>query len=84
MYNFNSFQISISPEVSSKKVCRDIITQLVELYRQSHLGGRILAYDGGKSVYVAGELPFLSKEFKIKLVRKDEPTRYTLSLFVYI
>lgn len=70
--------------MSSKKVCREIIKQLVEMYKESHLGGRVLAYDGGKSVYVAGQLPFQSKEFIIKLVRKDEvqsskPTRYILN-----
>lgn len=54
------------------------------MYKESHLGGRFLAYDGGKSVYVAGELPFVSKEFLIKLVRNDDagssqPKRYVFS-----
>ncbi|XP_038894817.1 protein argonaute 5 [Benincasa hispida] len=66
------YDVSITPEVSSKKVCRDIINQLATMYRESHLGGRQIAYDGGKSVYVAGQLPFSSKEFTIKLVRKDD------------
>ncbi|KAL0534162.1 hypothetical protein IC582_028446 [Cucumis melo] len=74
------YDVSITPEVASKRVCRDIINQLANTYRESHLGGRYLAYDGGKSVYVAGQLPFSSKEFMIKLVRKDgagssQPTR---------
>ncbi|XP_023519443.1 protein argonaute 5 [Cucurbita pepo subsp. pepo] len=66
------YDVSITPEVTSKKVCRDIIHQLAKMYKESHLGGRFLAYDGGKSVYVAGELPFVSKEFLIKLVRNDD------------
>lgn len=74
------YDVSIIPEVTSKKVCREIIDQLAKMYRESHLGGRYIAYDGGKSVYVAGQLPFSSKEFMIKLVRKDDagssqPTR---------
>ncbi|XP_059627107.1 protein argonaute MEL1-like isoform X2 [Cornus florida] len=75
--NANHFlvEVSISPEVSSKEVCRDIVNTLVELYRESHLGKRWPAYDGRKSLYTAGPLPFSSKEFFVKLVDKDEPTR---------
>lgn len=43
------------------------MSQLVNDYKQSHMGGRNLAYDGGKSVYTAGPLPFSSKDFVIKL-----------------
>lgn len=64
-------QVSISPEVSSKKVCRDIMNELVTCYKVSHLGKRMLAYDGRKSCYTAGQLPFVSKEFNVKLVDKD-------------
>ncbi|KAK6141978.1 hypothetical protein DH2020_020765 [Rehmannia glutinosa] len=63
--------VSISPEVSSKKVCRDIMTQLVDSFQSSHLGKRELAYDGRKSCYTAGELPFTSKDFVVKLIDKD-------------
>ncbi|XP_015077849.1 protein argonaute 5-like [Solanum pennellii] len=59
------YDVTISPEVLSKKVCRLIIQQLVNNYRLSHLGGRGLAYDGRKSAYTAGALPFTSKEFVI-------------------
>ncbi|XP_059627105.1 protein argonaute MEL1-like [Cornus florida] len=73
--DLHHYDVSISPEVSSKKVCRDIVNTLVELYRESHLGKRWPAYDGRKSLYTAGPLPFSSKEFVVKLVDKDEPTR---------
>ncbi|KAH0664390.1 hypothetical protein KY284_029321 [Solanum tuberosum] len=59
------YDVTITPEVLSKKVCRLIIKQLVESYKLSHLGGRGLAYDGRKSAYTAGALPFASKEFVI-------------------
>ncbi|XP_062105193.1 protein argonaute 5-like [Humulus lupulus] len=67
------YDVSISPEVTSKKVNRDIINQLGTLYRASHLGNLRVAYDGRKSIYTAGELPFSSKEFIIKLVDNDRP-----------
>lgn len=46
--------------------------QLVKLYRESHLGKRLPAYDGRKSLYTAGPLPFLSKEFRITLLDDDD------------
>ncbi|KAK4486083.1 hypothetical protein RD792_008751 [Penstemon davidsonii] len=64
----NHYDVSITPEVSSKKVCREIIRQLVTSYRATHLGDQLLAYDGRKSVYTAGPLPFSSKDFVVKLV----------------
>lgn len=44
----------------------------MKLYRESHLGKRLPAYDGRKSLYTAGPLPFLSKEFKIILIDDDD------------
>lgn len=46
--------------------------QLVKLYRETHLAGRLPAYDGRKSLYTAGALPFSSKEFKITLVDEED------------
>ncbi|KDO44724.1 hypothetical protein CISIN_1g0390482mg, partial [Citrus sinensis] len=63
--------VSITPEVTSKKINRQIISQLINLYRLTNLGGRIPAYDGMKSIYTAGPLPFESKEFIIKLPDSD-------------
>lgn len=48
--------------------------QLVKLYRESHLGTRLPAYDGRKSLYTAGPLPFQSKEFQINLLDEDDGT----------
>ena len=46
--------------------------QLVKLYRESHLGKRLPAYDGRKSLYTAGPLPFATKEFRITLADEDD------------
>ena len=67
--------MAITPEVTSKKVCMDIISALVASYRESHLSKRWPAYDGRKSLYTAGPLPFQSKEFVVKLVDEDNPAR---------
>lgn len=61
----------MTPEVTSKKLNRVIISQLVRMYRESHLGNRLPAYDGRKSLYTAGPLPFESKEFVVKLVEEN-------------
>ncbi|KAA8550272.1 hypothetical protein F0562_001956 [Nyssa sinensis] len=73
--DLNHYDVSITPEVSSKKVCRDIMNKLVEQYRLSDLGERWPAYDGRKSIYTAGSLPFSSKEFNVLLDVKDGPAR---------
>ncbi|KAK9175700.1 hypothetical protein WN944_027707 [Citrus x changshan-huyou] len=67
----NHFMVSITPEVTSKKINRQIISQLINLYRLTNLGERIPAYDGMKSIYTAGPLPFESKEFIITLPDSD-------------
>ena len=45
--------------------------QLTKSYKESHLGRRCPAYDGRKSLYTAGALPFDSKEFVVKLIDED-------------
>ncbi|GMJ10787.1 ARGONAUTE 5 [Hibiscus trionum] len=65
------YDVTISPEVTSKKVNRDIMKELHKTYKDSHLGNRRLAYDGRKSFYTAGALPFESKEFVVKLPEAD-------------
>lgn len=49
-----------------------MMEQLVKLYRESHLGRRLPAYDGRKSLYTAGPLPFTAKEFKITLIDEED------------
>ncbi|KAF7124999.1 hypothetical protein RHSIM_Rhsim12G0136400 [Rhododendron simsii] len=70
--DLHQYDVSITPEVTSRGVNRAVMEQLVKLYKESHLGKRLPAYDGRKSLYTAGPLPFVSKEFKITLVDEDD------------
>ncbi|KAH0469624.1 hypothetical protein IEQ34_001182 [Dendrobium chrysotoxum] len=70
--DFYQYDVSITPEVSSRRVNRSVIKELVRMFKASHLGGRLPVYDGRKSLYTAGSLPFTSKEFQITLVDEDD------------
>ncbi|KAK4286389.1 hypothetical protein QN277_002950 [Acacia crassicarpa] len=70
--DLHHYDVSITPEITSKKINRDVMNQLVQMYGGSHLNKRIPAFDGRKSLFTAGPLPFVSKEFVVKLVAKDE------------
>ncbi|XP_020084253.1 protein argonaute 1B-like isoform X3 [Ananas comosus] len=70
--DLHQYDVTITPEVSSRGVNRAVMAELVSLYRESHLGGRLPAYDGRKSLYTAGPLPFSSKIFEITLHDEEE------------
>ncbi|KAK7280055.1 hypothetical protein RJT34_25117 [Clitoria ternatea] len=70
--DLNQYDVTITPEVSSRTVNRSIIAELVRLYKESDLGMRLPAYDGRKSLYTAGQLPFARREFKIKLLDEED------------
>ncbi|EPS72163.1 hypothetical protein M569_02595, partial [Genlisea aurea] len=70
--DLNHYDVTITPEVNSKPVNRMIMAELVKLYKESDLGSRLPAYDGSKSLYTAGELPFSWKEFKVKLIDEED------------
>ncbi|XP_061986596.1 protein argonaute 10-like [Populus nigra] len=70
--DLNQYDVTITPEVASRTVNRDIMAELVRLYKDSDLGMRLPAYDGRKSLYTAGELPFAWKEFIIKLIDEED------------
>ncbi|KAJ4708350.1 Protein argonaute like [Melia azedarach] len=74
------YSVSISPEVTSQKLNKAIMTQLVKLHRNSDLGMRLPVYDGGNTLYTAGPLPFTSKAFTITLVDEDEGICYIRKL----
>lgn len=65
-------QVTITPEVVSRTVNRAIIAELVKVYKESDLGKRLPAYDGRKSLYTAGGLPFVRKEFNVKLADEED------------
>ncbi|XP_010521702.1 PREDICTED: protein argonaute 5 [Tarenaya hassleriana] len=73
------YDVAISPEVISKKVNRDVVAELCHIYGESLLGGKLLAYDGMKSVYTAGALPFESKEFVVKLQNNEKGAKSSSS-----
>ncbi|KAJ8629344.1 hypothetical protein MRB53_022667 [Persea americana] len=70
--DLHQYDVSITPEVTSRGVNRAVMGQLVRLYRDSHLGKRLPAYDGRKSLYTAGPLPFTLREFAITLIDEDD------------
>ncbi|XP_076888490.1 protein argonaute MEL1-like [Bidens hawaiensis] len=67
----HQYDVAISPEVASKSKCREIMRTLSSLYRASHMGNLRLAFDGKKSAFAAGSLPFESKEFTVKITEQD-------------
>jgi eukaryotic translation initiation factor 2C len=69
--DLHHYDVTITPEVTSRGVNRAVMKQLVDNYRDSHLGSRLPAYDGRKSLYTAGPLPFNSKEFRINLLDEE-------------
>eukprot|EP00897_Mesotaenium_endlicherianum_P007378 jgi/Mesen1/6669/ME000342S05758 len=78
------YDISIKPPVTSKAVNRLVISALVETYKESQLGGRLLAFDGEKNVYTAGPLPNDRSTYKVTLKddgkRKDRTFDVTVNL----
>nr|GEY10334.1 hypothetical protein [Tanacetum cinerariifolium] len=63
--------VTITLEVTSKTKCKHIMQCLIEQYKASHLVNRGLAYDGKKSAFAVGPLPFENKEFVIVVPEKD-------------
>lgn len=70
--DLHQYDVTIKPEVTSRGVNRSVIRQLVNQYRDTHLGKRLPVYDGRRSLYTAGPFPFTSKEFNILLVEGDD------------
>nr|GEU52027.1 protein argonaute 5 [Tanacetum cinerariifolium] len=69
--NPHQYDVTIAPEVTSKTKSRDIMKFLSDSYGYSHLGNLLLAYDGKKSAFAAGPLPFDSKEFIVNLTEQN-------------
>ncbi|KAL4200140.1 hypothetical protein AMTRI_Chr03g54920 [Amborella trichopoda] len=66
------YHVTITPEVVSKRMNKAVMAELIKVYRETDLGMRLPAYDGAKTLYAAGELPFTSKEFTIWLVDEED------------
>ncbi|KAF6146405.1 hypothetical protein GIB67_001507 [Kingdonia uniflora] len=63
----SQYDVTITPEVISSKLNRVIITTLVKLHQKEFQNVKHPAYDGRKTLYTAGELPFKVKDFTFKL-----------------
>ncbi|MCO5589016.1 hypothetical protein L7F22_042980 [Adiantum nelumboides] len=64
--NIYQYDVDISPKISSKILARTLERQLVEAY-SSELNGKLPVYDGSKSMYTHGPLPFEYYEFLVTL-----------------
>ncbi|GKC53059.1 PAZ domain-containing protein, partial [Tanacetum coccineum] len=67
----HQYDVTITPEVTSKTKCKHIMKCLIEQYKASHLGNHRFAYDGNKRAFAAGQLPFENKVFVIVVPEKD-------------
>ncbi|PKU82020.1 protein argonaute 1C-like [Dendrobium catenatum] len=70
--DLHHYDVSIKPEVTSRSINRAVIEELVRVFKDSDLDGRLPAYDGKKSLYTAGALPFTSNKFRVTLVDEDD------------
>jgi eukaryotic translation initiation factor 2C len=61
------YQVLINPEPKARKTNRMLLSELVKIHGATSLAHKTPAYDGSKSLYTAGELPFKSMEFVVKL-----------------
>ncbi|KAE8787864.1 Protein argonaute MEL1 [Hordeum vulgare] len=67
-----SLEVSINPESKSRAVNREVLSELIKVHGKTSLGGKLPAYDGRKSLYTAGPLPFESEEFSVTLVDSEK------------
>jgi len=65
------YQVLINPEPKARRSNRLILSELLKVHGATSLAHKIPAYDGSKSLYTAGELPFKSMEFIVKLGRRE-------------
>ncbi|TVU03971.1 hypothetical protein EJB05_50467 [Eragrostis curvula] len=73
------YDVAITPEPTLKAVYRKIISKLVNDHETTDFGGRLPAYDGSRSLFTAGELPFKSKQFDVTLAGRDD-RKYTVAI----
>ncbi|KAL6647561.1 hypothetical protein ACP70R_014998 [Stipagrostis hirtigluma subsp. patula] len=74
------YDIAISPEPKTRRTNRVILSELVKVHGETSLARKIPAYDGSKSLYTAGELPFKSMDFVVKLGRERREIEYKVTI----
>ncbi|CAD6220762.1 unnamed protein product [Miscanthus lutarioriparius] len=70
--------VLINPEPKARRINRVILSELLKVHGATSLAHKIPAYDGSKSLYTAGELPFKSMEFVLKLGRREIEYKVTI------
>ncbi|CAN6322278.1 unnamed protein product [Urochloa humidicola] len=70
--NLFHYDVSINPESKSRQTNREVLNELIKVHGKTALGGKLPAYDGRKSLYTAGSLPFESEEFVVTLVDPEK------------
>ncbi|CAN6197137.1 unnamed protein product [Urochloa humidicola] len=71
------YDVSISPEPKAR-TNRVLLSELVKEYGATSLAHKMPAYDGSRSLYTAGELPFKSMDFVVKLGRREIEYKVTI------
>ncbi|KAG0541970.1 hypothetical protein BDA96_02G062300 [Sorghum bicolor] len=72
------YDVLINPEPKARRTNRVILSELLKVHGATSLAHKIPAYDGSKSLYTAGELPFKSMEFVVKLGRREIEYKVTI------
>jgi len=72
--------VAINPESKSRQTNREVLNELIKLHGKTALGG---AYDGRKSLYTAGSLPFESEEFVVTLVDPEKKDKERSSQILF-
>ncbi|XP_039797428.1 protein argonaute MEL1-like [Panicum virgatum] len=72
------YNVSISPEPKARRINRVVLSELIKAHGETSLAHKMPAYDGSMSMYTAGELPFKSMDFVVKLGRREIEYKVTI------
>ncbi|MCO5610336.1 hypothetical protein L7F22_064572 [Adiantum nelumboides] len=73
------YDVDINPKVSSRSIARRLQRQLLAMH-ETDFQERLPAYDGSKSLYTAGPLPFESKEFTVAFTNENREKSFKITL----
>ncbi|KAJ1288087.1 hypothetical protein BS78_02G062600 [Paspalum vaginatum] len=74
------YDVSISPEPKARRINRVLLSEIVKVHSATSLAHKNPAYDGSKSLYTAGELPFKSMDFVVKLGKERREIEYKVTI----
>ncbi|GJN24773.1 hypothetical protein PR202_gb12535 [Eleusine coracana subsp. coracana] len=78
------YDVSISPEPKARRTNRVLLSKLVEAHATTTLDSRMPAYDGSKSLYTAGELPFKSMDFVLPVDESSDNLIFVITEKHYV